>query len=878
MKRYDNIIQDNLYAPKTDNNIWLKDHKLYYYTNGKWQLIGGDISTNDIKEIKESLSSKADKSDLPDVSKFVDDAEYKDQRIYFKNNGEDIFYLEAAPFIKDGMVKTVSIEGDNLVVTFNTDAGLGPFSIPLSKIFDPNNYYDKDAIDDFLKAIGEQFKSLEADKKVGPHPKANQLLYRSSTGEKIEPGNSCDTSHIISNEYYPDKDFGLLTFDEDLTEIPVALFSGRSALVDIHIPEGITKVGNSAFYQTGLKKLILPNSCEVVEQYAVRLCGALEEVYAPNANFEGTGAFKYSSSKLKYIRLSKNQKELGTEFFRYTNLQAIDLGGVTKLGMYSLIGGDGVYGFIKFIDGIDKVTYFCTNCMRNVLMENITINANAIIESGAFSAYTPKRIFSAKSDITNFPPVNNLEILKLTSNTVVKELTTYVSTFEAEPKPVAPVPRTISLDENGEPKSMPLANLDTYIGTPNNWLKIYVPEKLLKEYQETYPTLKNHLHPITGEDIYATKEYIDDVKKSILGSDALNESYDTLQEVAEWIENHSGEASELISDINEVKEWGKNGFSTGFGHFQHNETTVTTSYVVKSVNGKTANTYPRTIAPATQTTAGVMSATDKANLDRVVEEIENKADLDEITQVNQNLNELQQNISQVYTSLKDDFDALLNEENLNDSFDSLKEVDTWIKSHEGETLNIIQDINNLNTKVESIPSYNRAFVASLSINENTENTLTIRGTTWGRNGSGYTNVTIKAATNEKAGVMSASDKQALDNLVANSTPTLVKVPVIPNDTVIEGQNNHYYRIDDVIDTLDIRLPYVEEDEIVNFIVYFTTGGSPIVDISNGQSLPISYFKDFAIEANTTYELNIMFNGNKWVVGYAVVEQEKSDGE
>ena len=66
--------------------------------------------------------------------------------IYFKHDSSDtdasaLFSLDATAFIKDGMVSNVEISNGNLVVSFNTDAGKQPISIPLSDIFNPNNYY-----------------------------------------------------------------------------------------------------------------------------------------------------------------------------------------------------------------------------------------------------------------------------------------------------------------------------------------------------------------------------------------------------------------------------------------------------------------------------------------------------------------------------------------------------------------------------------------------------------------------------------------------------------------------------------------------------------------------------------------------------------------
>ena len=84
-----------------------------------------------------------------DIANFFDGAEYDSQtkRINFKHSNTVIAYIDATAFIKDGMVDTVAISNGNLVITFNTDAGKQPISIPLTDIFNPANYYDKTAAD-----------------------------------------------------------------------------------------------------------------------------------------------------------------------------------------------------------------------------------------------------------------------------------------------------------------------------------------------------------------------------------------------------------------------------------------------------------------------------------------------------------------------------------------------------------------------------------------------------------------------------------------------------------------------------------------------------------------------------------------------------------
>ena len=55
--------------------------------------------------------------------------------------------LDAAAFVKDGMVSSVAVENGYLVITFNTAAGKLPISIALTDIFNPALYYTKQDID-----------------------------------------------------------------------------------------------------------------------------------------------------------------------------------------------------------------------------------------------------------------------------------------------------------------------------------------------------------------------------------------------------------------------------------------------------------------------------------------------------------------------------------------------------------------------------------------------------------------------------------------------------------------------------------------------------------------------------------------------------------
>lgn len=93
---------------------------------------------------------------------FVNNASYDNstKRINFLHDDEVITYIDATAFVKDGMVDTVSIQGGNLVIVFNTDAGKQPISIPLSSFFDPTLYYTKTQVD---AALSGKVDSAEFD-------------------------------------------------------------------------------------------------------------------------------------------------------------------------------------------------------------------------------------------------------------------------------------------------------------------------------------------------------------------------------------------------------------------------------------------------------------------------------------------------------------------------------------------------------------------------------------------------------------------------------------------------------------------------------------------------------------------------------------------
>lgn len=83
------------------------------------------------------------------------------KKIYLKSGNTTMAEIDATAFIKDGMVSTVEIVDDDIVITFNTDAGQEPITIPLADIFDPDQYYTKSEIDDAHFVIAQALSDLD---------------------------------------------------------------------------------------------------------------------------------------------------------------------------------------------------------------------------------------------------------------------------------------------------------------------------------------------------------------------------------------------------------------------------------------------------------------------------------------------------------------------------------------------------------------------------------------------------------------------------------------------------------------------------------------------------------------------------------------------
>lgn len=229
--------------------------------------------------------------------------------------------------------------------------------------------------------------------------------------------------------------------------------------------------------------------------------------------------------------------------------------------------------------------------------------------------------------------------------------------------------------------------------------------------------------------IQTSKEYAEDLKKSILGED-ITEAFDTLREVEVWIGEHGTQASELMSGLQVVEEKLED---------------------VDSVRDELDGLQSR------------------------LKDVKDGLDSD-VSDLNDKIDGVQGDLRGVQTALEDRLDSLesdyatkeyvdgkvddlknklLGEDNGDGDFKSFKEVQTWVDEHETDVETKLGNINDKITGVQTELNNFKTEVSNTYVTK-TDHTNDITGVQTELkeiiDGLGDTYVTITNHTNDIAGV------------------------------------------------------------------------------------------------------------------------------
>ena len=144
---------------------------------------------------KEAWNAKLDAADVEGFFGAVNyDKESKRINFYNTSTGGTVLgYVDATDFIKDGMVSNVEIKevaekGVCLVITFNSDSGKKAIEIPISQIFNADNYYTKDEVNAELAKKADTattYTKSEVNAELAKKANTADTYTKTATDEKI---------------------------------------------------------------------------------------------------------------------------------------------------------------------------------------------------------------------------------------------------------------------------------------------------------------------------------------------------------------------------------------------------------------------------------------------------------------------------------------------------------------------------------------------------------------------------------------------------------------------------------------------------------------------------------------------------------------------
>lgn len=113
--------------------------------------------------------------------------------------------------------------------------------------------------------------------------------------------------------------------------IPEGMFNNCRSLESISIPSNIKSIGASAFYYTGIKNIVIPNSVETIEEAAFHYCLNLSSITFPSGLTTINANTFNNCSSLKSINIPDSVTSVYyNTFYKCTSLENVTIGKNTQ--------------------------------------------------------------------------------------------------------------------------------------------------------------------------------------------------------------------------------------------------------------------------------------------------------------------------------------------------------------------------------------------------------------------------------------------------------------------------------------------------------------------------------------------------------------------
>ena len=145
------------------------------------------------------------------------DAEYvpSEKMIYLSNGfGEVIDSIDCTDFVIDGMVENVSLSGNILTITFNTDAGKQNIDIDLTEFINPQNYYTKTETDNIVDSAFTSAVTYVDSEILSARTDASAYTDAALVSAKTYTDNAVDSAKTYTDNAVNNTNEHILTFEK----------------------------------------------------------------------------------------------------------------------------------------------------------------------------------------------------------------------------------------------------------------------------------------------------------------------------------------------------------------------------------------------------------------------------------------------------------------------------------------------------------------------------------------------------------------------------------------------------------------------------------------------------------------------------------------
>lgn len=388
------------------------------------------------------------------------------------------------------------------------------------------------AVSEALRDLKEEVGMTGSQNEISPIPSQNQIIYTTIDNLKLD---FTDNIYLVSNEYYPTKGFGILTFTEDLTNSLHGVFVNKPKLKSVILPYGMTNLQPGAFADcSNLESVDLPETITEFDSSGSQFkgCIKLNSINLPSGLKDLPQTCFQECKTLSHIYLPSTIQTIGRVCFQNSGISNIDLNNVVSIDEAAFSGsqlisldtkkvttiGRGAFSHCK-----DLITVFF-NTSLNSLGESCFLSCSSLsnvnfIENSNLTTI-PSSCFQECTSLNEITIDTNIEVINgrafercpLRSITIHSDkITSYSSVFN-QIKPSLEFFYTKSsanLDGGIIGTAYPtLKNIvldtTTYIDDLGpiqllrNYTTIYVDESLLQQYKEAYPGYESLFKPMTG--------------------------------------------------------------------------------------------------------------------------------------------------------------------------------------------------------------------------------------------------------------------------------------------------------------------------------------------------------------------------------------------